>query len=238
MAMARRYWPNQSAIGKRFRVRAWDGAEYEVIGVSADYKVRTASEGPTPYIHYAASQRSGAPQTIIARTSGSEQAVVAAMRQVLVKLDPNVVFMDFGTVRDQLQTTLLPAKAAATIVAVAAFVAVLLASIGLYGAVAYAIGRRTKEIGVRLALGSTPRQVRWLVTRQGLVLTAIGVLMGALPSAGIAHALGRWLHPASSSDWTVWLAAAGTLVVTSLLANDIPARRAARLDPAAAFRTE
>jgi predicted permease len=237
-AMARRFWPNQTAIGKRFRVRAWDGQEYEVVGVCADYKVRTAGESATPYIHYAASQRSGAPQTIIARTRGSEQAITAAVRKILVTLEPNIVFVEFGTVRDQLQTTLLPTKAAAATVGVAALVAMLLAAIGLYGAVAYAIGRRTKEIVLRLALGATRTQVRWLVTRQGLMLTVIGLLVGALPSAGIAHALGKWLYPSNSGDWMVWAAAGGVLVVTSLLANDVPARRATRLDPAAAFRTE
>ena len=182
-AMARKYWPNQNAIGKRFRVTTYNGRELEVVGVSADYKVSTVGEGATPYIHYAVAQRPSSGEEIIARTRGDAGALLAAMRRELTALEPNILFLDNQTMDAQVAATLLPAKAGAISVSAVGIVAMVLASIGLYGVIAYSVARRTREIGIRMALGAKPSAVVGLVMKQGLALAAVGVGVGARAGA-------------------------------------------------------
>jgi predicted permease len=188
-AMARKYWPNQDPLGKRFRATTYTGPQYEVVGVSADYKVSTIGEGATPYVLYAVSQRPDSSQEIMARTRGDAAALVAAMRRELLALEPNVLFLDNQTMSTQVAATLLPAKAGAIGVSAVGVVAMLLASIGLYGVIAYSVARRTREIGIRMALGANRSAVVGLVMRQGLGIAAVGVAIGTLLSLGAAKAV-------------------------------------------------
>ena len=178
-AMARTYWPNQNAIGKRIRVTTYNGRELEVVGVSADYKISTMGEGATPYLHYAVSQRPDSGEEIVARTRGDAGALLSAMRLALLALEPNVIFLDNQTMDAQVAATLLPAKAGALSVSAVGVVAMMLAAIGLYGVIAYSVARRTREIGIRMALGAQPSAVVGLVMKQGLGIAAVGIGVGA-----------------------------------------------------------
>ena len=237
-ALARKYWPGQDPLGKRFRVTTYDGPEFEVVGVSADYKVSTVGETSTPYIHYAVSQRLGNGEEIIARTRGDAGALVAAMRRELTALEPNVLFLDNQTMDAQVAATLLPAKAGAISVSAVGVVAMLLASIGLYGVIAYAVARRTREIGIRMALGAKPR--RWSAWSCGRAsaLAAVGVAVGSLLALGAAKAVAGALYGVSFVDPVAWSAAIVMLLTVSTLANVIPARRASVVDPSSALRSE
>jgi predicted permease len=237
-AMARKYWPNQSPLGKRFRATTYTGHEYEVVGVSADYKVSTVGEGATPYIHYAVSQRPANGEEIIARTRGDAGALLAAMRRELLALEPNVLFLDNQTMDAQVAATLLPAKAGAISVSAVGVVAMLLASIGLYGVIAYSVARRTREIGIRMALGANRSSVVGLVMRQGLAIAAIGVAVGTVLSLGAAKAVAGALYGVSFVDPVAWLTAVVTLLMVATVANAIPARRASVVDPSIALRSE
>jgi macrolide transport system ATP-binding/permease protein len=237
-AMARKYWPNQDAIGKRIRVTTYNGRELEVVGVSADYKVSTIGEGVTPYIHYALSQRRSPGEQIIARTRGDAGALLSAMRRELTTLEPNVLFLDNQTMDAQVAATLLPAKAGAISVSAVGIVAMLLASIGLYGVIAYSVARRTREIGIRMALGAKPSAVVGLVMTQGLLLAAVGVGVGTVLALGAARAVAGALYGVSFIDPIAWSAAIVTLFVVSALANLLPARRASVVDPSSALRSE
>jgi macrolide transport system ATP-binding/permease protein len=237
-AFARKYWPNENPLGKRFRVTTYDGRQVEIVGVTANYKVSTIGEATTPYIHYAVSQRPSGGLSIVARTRGDAGALLNAMRHELTALEPNVIFLDNQTMEAQVAATLLPAKMGAVSVSAVGIVAMLLAAIGLYGVIAYAVARRTREIGIRMALGARPSAVVGLVMKQGLVLTMVGVGVGALLSLGAAKAVAGALYGVSSFDAVAWGAAIVTLFVVSALANLVPARRAAIVDPSSALRSE
>ena len=136
-AFARTYWPGGSALGRRFRLRGIDGAEVEVVGVSADYKVQTVGEPPTPYIHYPITRAKFTGQVLLARTSLDPDALVRAIREEFLRVEPNTVFLDSQTIGRQVDATLLPARMAAQAIGTVGLVATLLAAIGLYGVIAY-----------------------------------------------------------------------------------------------------
>jgi predicted permease len=237
-AMARKYWPNQNPIGQRLRLITFNGRELEVVGVSADYKVSTVGEAATPYIHYAVAQRPPSGLEILARTRGDAGALLSAMRRELTALEPNVLFLANQTMDTQVAATLWPARAGAISVSTVGVVAMVLASIGLYGVIAYSVARRTREIGIRLALGARPSTVVGLVMKQGLALAAVGVGVGALLALGAAKAVAGALYGVSFIDPLAWSAAVVTLFVVSALANMLPARRASVVDPSSALRAE
>jgi predicted permease len=236
--MARRYWPDESPLGKRIHLLRFDGPAYEIVGVAADHRVRTVGEIPGPYIHFARSQRPGTYAVMSARTGGDAAALLSQLRRELLAMEPNLVFMDNQTMEAQVAATLFPLRAGAWIVAGVGLVAMLLAAVGLYGVIAYSVTRRTREIGIRMALGAKPSGVVGLVMRQGLIVAGAGVVVGCLLAAGAVRAIGGMLYGVGIGDPVAWIAAAGVLLAVSVVANVLPARRAARLDPSVALRTE
>jgi len=206
--------------------------------MSADYKVSTVGEPATPYIQYATSQRPDTQRVIVARTQGDASALVGAMRREILALEPDAVFLDSQTMQAQIDATLMPARLAAAAVSLVGVVAMLLAAIGLYGVIAYSVARRTREIGIRMALGARPGAVLRLVMRQGLTIAALGAAAGLLLALGAARAVSGALYGAGAADPLAWAAATTLLFGASLLANVVPARRAARVDPSVALRAE
>ena len=136
-AMALRYWPEGTALGRRFRLTDWDGPEIEVVGVSADYKVRFPTEAPAPYLHLAASQRPQWSGAVLARTSGDAAALAADIRRELRRTEPDLFFLRTETLRETADVTVLPFRLAATVAGASGIVAALLGVVGLYGVIAY-----------------------------------------------------------------------------------------------------
>ena len=235
-AFVRRYWPGSDGLGRRFHTPMGGGTDYEVVGVSADYKVDTVGEAPTPYIHYALSQRTFTGEVLVARTGGDASVLLASMRREILGLEPNTVFLDSQTMQSQVDAALLPARVAAQTIVLVGIVATLLAAVGLYGVVAYAVGRRTREIGIRMALGAAPGGVLGMVMRQGLGLAAAGIAAGLLLAWIAARAIAAALYGVGAADPLAWSTAVGVLLTSAALANYIPARRAARVDPSVALR--
>jgi predicted permease len=235
-AFVRRFWPGSDGLGRRFHTPNGGGTDYEVVGVAADYKVDTVGEAPTPYIHYALSQRAFTGEVLLARTSGDAAALLASMRREILALEPNTVFLDSQTMDGQVSAALLPARLAAQTIVLVGIVAMLLAAVGLYGVVAYAVGRRTREIGIRMALGAAPGGVLGMVMRQGLGLAGAGIAVGLMLAFVASRAIASALYGVGAADPLAWSAAVGVLVASAALANYVPARRAARVDPSIALR--
>jgi predicted permease len=236
--LARRFWPGQSALGKRLHLRNAAGPAFEIVGVAADHKISTVGETPQPYVHFAQTQQFNSAQILLARTRGDASQLLGAMRRELLALEPHIPFLDNQTMDAQLALTMFPARATAWLVSVVGGIGLLLAAVGLYGVIAYAVTRRTREIGTRMALGAQKAQVVGLIMRHGFVVAGVGVLAGMALAAVAVRLIGGVLYGIGAADPTAWIAAAAVLFATATLANLIPALRAARVDPMAALRTE
>ncbi|MYH32125.1 MAG: ABC transporter permease [Acidobacteria bacterium] len=242
-ALARRWWPGTSAVGRRIQPggRGSSRPPVEIVGVVRDYKVRFLQEPPTPYVHYAASQGPGMMDLVpvlLARTAGDAGALGARMQEELRAVDPDIVFWQGLTLRDNVASQLLPAQLLAVMLGAAGLVAVWLAAIGLYGVIAYAIVRRTQEIGIRLALGATHRDVLGLVARQGALVVGIGAVLGSAAAFAAARATAGVLFGIDPADALAWGGALVVLVAVGVLAHAVPALHAVRVAPSTALRSE
>jgi predicted permease len=236
--MARRYWPGESAVGKTFRSRNSGGPVFQIVGVSADHKVRTVAEAPTPFLHVARTQRPNSYSAVIARTRGDSAMLLRDMRRELLALEPNLVFVENQTMEAEVGATLFPVRAGAWLVGSVGLVAMLLAAIGLYGVIAYSVARRTREIGIRMALGARRSSVVSLVMQQGLIVALVGVSVGCVLAVFAARLVAGVLYGVGIADPVSWVAAVLVLFGAAALANLIPAWRASRVDPSVALRTD
>jgi predicted permease len=236
-AMARRYWPDQSAVGKTMTVVA-SGRRYEIVGVTEDYKVRAISEAPTPYVHFAEAQRPTTYNYMMVRTDGDEDAVLGALRRELLAMEPRLVFINQSTMERTFAATLLPARLGSLLAAGFGGLGTLLAGIGLYGVIAYAVARRTREIGIRVALGADARGVLALVLGQGARMVAAGLVIGAVLAALAARVLSGVLYGVGAADPVTWTAAFAVLTIAAVAAHVVPVRRAMRVDPARTLRAD
>ncbi|HVQ28946.1 MAG TPA: ABC transporter permease [Vicinamibacteria bacterium] len=237
-AFARRFWPGKSALGQIVHTRGPEGPAFEIVGVSADHRVQSIGEGSVPYVHFSRTQRSDSYQILVARARGDAGRLVAQLRQELLALEPNLVFLDNQTMETQVAATLLPVRAGAWLASVVGVVALALAGIGLYGVVAYSVARRTREIGVRMALGADRLRVLGMVLRQGFSLVAVGLALGAVLAALGLRGLSGVLYGVSLADPLAWGTAALSLALAAAAANAIPAHRATRVNPSVALRAE
>ena len=235
--MAKKFWPNESAIGHTITIVATKAA-YQIVGVFADHKNHGVLEKPLPFVHLATLQKPARYNTILARTSGDADLLLASMRRELLSMEPALVFMNNSTMEKNLATSLMPARVGAVLASAFGALGMLLASLGLYGVIAFSVARRTREIGVRLALGARPDGVLALVMRQGLTLAALGLLIGGVLAAGAARLISQLLYQVSPLDPLAWGLAIVAMLGASTLANLVPARRAMRVDPMTALRTD
>jgi predicted permease len=237
--MAARYWPGRRAVGERVFERTLDsGRPIDIVGVVSDHKLQTVGEAAGPAIFLPTTQRPASYQVVLARTRGDDAALVHDLRRTLQSLEPGLLLMEQQTMRQQIAATLFPVRVAATLVGVFSGLALLLAAIGVYGVIAFSVSRRTREIGIRMAIGARPAAVLRLVVRQGLTLAAIGLVIGSGLAALATQALAGALYGVSAADPVAWGSAAGLLLGIAALANLIPARRAMRIDPTRALRAD
>jgi predicted permease len=238
-SMAQKYWPGRSPIGREVFDRTLSsGIRFQIIGVVADSKLQTVGEAATPAIYLSRTQRPGPFSVVMARTRSDETALLAAMRQTVLAIEPSALFVDSQTMTEQISGTLFPVRAAAVLVGIFGVAGLLLAAIGLYGVIAFSVARRAREIGIRMALGARPGVVLSMVMRQGLVLAATGLVIGLGLAAGATRVLSGALYGTGAADPIAWAGAALLLLSVTATANLLPARRAMQLDPVRAMRTD
>lgn len=240
---AAKYFPNENPIGKRFGFGSDKPAEVEIVGLSRDAKYARQREDtdPTAYLPWQQELNSIGNVTFEVRTAGDPEAATAGIRQAVHEVDANLPVTNVKTQVEQAAETLVMERLFAKLLTLFGLLAQQLASIGLYGVLAYSVTQRTHEIGIRMALGADRRKVLKMILQQGMILTAIGVVLG-LAGAWVLtkylESLTTMLFGVTARDpWTYGLA--GSLLTTvALLACLLPARRATRVDPMVALRYE
>jgi putative ABC transport system permease protein len=213
-------------------------AQYQIVGVVADHKNHGVLEKAAPFVHRAEAQRRARYNTLAARTNGDAHALLALLRREVLSMEPSIVLVSNATMDDRLAVSLMPARVGAMLATGFGALGTLLASIGLYGVIAFSVARRTREIGVRMALGARPGGVLGMVMAQGFTLVFIGLVVGGALAAGAARILSGLLFNISPFDPIAWSLAIAAMLGAAAVANLAPARRAMRIDPMVALRTE
>ncbi len=236
---AERFWPQQEPLGKR--VRFGDGPEdpwYEVIGVVANGKYQTLGEEPRPFIYRHLFQETPMVATVIAASDSNEAALLAALRKVIENHDREIPIFASLRMSEHLSLMLFPARLGAGLLTAFGLLGLVLAAAGLYGVVADSVARRTREVGIRVALGAEQSAILRLVMREGMVLVGIGLALGITLTAFGARLLVSLLYGVAPTDPVTFLGVPALLVSVALLANLLPARRALAVTPVEALRHE
>jgi predicted permease len=237
-SMARRLWPDDTALGKRI---LWGGRTLTIVGVAGDVHIDTLDSAVSPTVYNSVYQIESAATTravFVVRTHGDPASLAPAIRNAIWSVDPEVPVFDIRMMNDVVSRSLGTRRFALTMLSSFAGLALVLAVLGLYGVLSYAVAQRTSELGVRLALGATPQRVLGLVLGDGLRLTITGIVLGMLLGAAAARAMSNQLFGIGAFDPASFALAVGMMLVVAIAASLIPARRAARVDPIVALRCE
>jgi predicted permease len=238
--MARQFWPKESAIGKRFSTAGDAGPFLEIVGVARDSKYRAIAEDPEPYFYLPLAQNFAAERTLQIRAPLPPETLISEVQHEVLALDAEAPIEEVQTMKDALNGTLgyFIFRLAASLAGAMGLLGLLLAVVGVYGVISYAATQRTQELGVRMALGASPRQILTLLLRQGAQLIAAGLAFGLLGAWLLTRVMAHMLVGVSASDPLTYISVAAMLSGITLLACWIPARRAMRVDPMVALRYE
>jgi predicted permease len=235
--MARRFWPGGSALGKRFKFFGEDFYR-EVVGVARDTKYNSLTEASAPFIYVPLSQNYAPAGTLHVRTTGDAAQMTAAVRGVVKELIPNLQLGGVQTLRERLDQSLTGQQQQTQLLTVFGLLALLLSAIGIYGVMAYSVAQRTREIGIRMALGARKRNVLALVIRQGMALVAGGVALGLVAAFAVTRLIAALLFGVAAADPVTFGVTSLLLVGVAVLASYLPARKATKVDPLMALRYE
>jgi len=237
-SLARRYYPNQDCLGARFPSADRKNAEMVIVGVVGDTRSELEREpGPTVYTSYL-QQESSFSRTLLLGASGDPKRLVRPVRSRLADLDRTQAPVRFQTLEESMAAAVAPRRVNMLLLVSFALLATLLGAAGIYGVMAHAVGRRTHEIGVRIALGADRADIRALVVGRGLLLVAAGEAAGILGALGLNRAIARMLFGVRTTDPATYAAVAALWLVLGAAACYLPARRAMRVDPTVALRYE
>jgi putative ABC transport system permease protein len=237
--LARRFFPGEDPIGKRARVSVADDFSCEIVGIVGDVKHRSldAEAGPEFYLSYLQSPVSAV--SLVTRTMVEDPTgVVPSIRNEVTQLDSDLPIADVRPMNDLLAESVASRRFNMLLLAVFASLALLLAGVGIYGVMAYSVAQRTREIGIRMALGAQARDVLRLVVRQGLYLVIIGMTLGVAGAFAVTRVMASLLYGVSPTDPVVFAFVACALCVIALFACYLPARRATKVNPVVALRSE
>jgi predicted permease len=236
--MARRLWPDGSPLGRTFRVDRVNAEPLEVIGVATDAVAGRLGERPPAEFYQPFPHEYRARMTLILRVQGDAASVFPDVRRTVGEVNRDLSVVDLRTMDDVLGNLAEQRRVPATAVTLAGLLGLLLSAIGLYGVIAYGVRERARELGIRLALGARPADVRRLVLREGFALVAIGLGLGAAGTIVLARLARSTVFGAGPIDAAVLVAVCAVLTATGFAALYVPARWASRIEPAHTLRNE
>jgi putative ABC transport system permease protein len=238
-AFVRQYFPNEEPIGRRIVFDGNDKTAREIVGVVADVRRNGLDVNVQPEMYVSHVQKPERRLNVVIRTEAEDALQLAQAARAEVKaFDPNQIIWRSQTLDQLLSTSVAPRRFNMLLLGIFAGVALVLAAVGLYGVMSYSVSWRTREIGIRMALGARRADVLRLVVRQGMTMTLIGLALGLVGAFSISRVLRGLLHGVSPTDPLTFVAVSIVLLVVALLACLVPARRATRVDPIIALRTE
>ena len=236
---ARHYWPNADAVGQHIRLDSRTGTSVEVIGVAQTVTYRQTFERPTDFVYLALAQHPVARMVLLLRSNGDPRQLIEPLKDVVRTLDANLPISETRTYEDVYRYNAVEGPGVGIqLVATMGAVGILLAVSGLYGLVAYNVNRRTREIGIRIAIGAGPADVLRLVMGTGLVLVGTGTAIGLAMGLALERFMNSLLFNAGGVDIAAYVVIVPSLLLATLLSTYVPARRASRIAPTQALRYE
>jgi len=236
-SMARRFWPNDDPVGKRIGL-PYESQWITIVGVVGEVKQDSLSGTKEETVYAAMAQAPGLDVTVVARTTGDVAGFATTLRAAVAELDRSAPVTDIRTMSDIVSASLARSRFTVVLLTAFALVALALAAVGIYGVVSFVVLQRTRELGVRMALGATPRNVLGLVLGRGVALAATGVAVGVATALVATRLLAGLLYGVSATDALTFVAAPMLLFGVTMAATWIPARRAVHGDPLIALRGE
>ncbi len=244
-AFVRRFFPNEKALGQRLQLSApamiWNNqrpSSFEIVGIARDVKAAGLNNPAEPAYYVPAPQAPLPDMTLLVRTQGDPLALVPAIRRSVSAIDPKQPLSNITTLERVVSESIAQPRLNMLLMGLFGALAMILAAVGIYGLLSYAVAQRTQEIGIRMALGAQVRDVLSLVLKQGMTLVVSGVALGLVAAFALTRVLRSLLFGVTPTDATTFLSVSGVLIFVSLLACYIPARRAAKVDPLVALRYE
>jgi predicted permease len=237
---AQQYWPGQDAVGQRIRTGGLDSPDpwLTIIGVVGRIKQDALDSNPRIAFYLPHAQYTTQAMNVVLRSNVAPAALTSAIKKEIQEVDPDLPIYNVRTMDDRVQESLARRRFSMVMLGLFAFLALALATIGIYGVMAYLVSQGTRELGIRLALGATPGDISRLVVRQGMTLAITGVALGLAGAFALTRLLRSLLFGVQASDPLTFVAIAGLLAVIALVASYIPARRAAQIDPMVSLRWE
>jgi predicted permease len=236
--MARRYWPDQDAVGKQINLGDERGPALEIIGIAKDGKYRSMREAPRPSFYLPLTLRYSHEMTLHLAATTDPRTLIPVIRRDVQALDPELPILNFKTLSNQIDNAMMRERMAATLCGVLAFLALLLAATGVYGVLTYAVSTRVREIGIRMALGAKPLEVLTQIVGESMVTVGIGIVLGLVAAFYLTGALSSLLYGVNPADPATFAGIAVLLMLVALAASYVPARRASKVDPMVALRFE
>jgi putative ABC transport system permease protein len=237
---ARHFWPDQQALGKRLKQGFPESTApwREVIGVVADVKLEGLAQQTPMQIYLPVAQNSTSSFNLVARTETEPTTMASSIQAVIHTIDPDLPVYQIRSMNQVLERSIMTRRATMILLGGFATLAVVLAAVGIYGVISYGVIQRTREIGLRMALGAEPGQVMRLILRQGMSLILAGVSVGLIGAFALTRVISSMLFEVSATDPITFVGVPFVLTAIALLACYLPARRAMRVDPMAALRCE
>jgi macrolide transport system ATP-binding/permease protein len=235
-SMAKKFWPGQDALGHHFHF--FKGGTFEVIGVARDIKAVTLGEAPTPMVYLPLNEMPDGGINIFAHTAGPPGPLVAEIHRIVRSTDVHIPITYEKTITQHMAFALWPSWMGAVILGALGVLALLLASVGVYGVMAYSVSQRTRELGIRMALGAQASEVLQLVLRQGMLLAVIGLGLGLFAAFGSTRLASTFLYGVNPHDPLIFAVVTSLLAIAAFAACYFPARRALKINPIIALRSE